>query len=186
MTNENKSVISGEELEDLLCNATVEYTIVKLKELIKKSEENSRDFVNSLLSAEENTEGENLYIDEVEEIDRQFTLHDKKLDLKSLFKKLTHSKDTKDKEYYLEEIYRVYSNPCKDCKEVSDYLKINFLKEYLQEILEKNNIIIRIKSKDLSNEIDKIIDIWVESLVTFNCNNRLAEKFQKELNKLYA
>lgn len=168
MKNKNNTI------EEQLCNLTTEYTCLQLKNLIREATDNERDFDENLLKDLKEITFAYNYIDEVEELEVDFPLHNKKEDLLTHLDKIRNSKNLIEKECYLGQIYNTYSNYCNKCNYI-DYLKRNDLKEFLL-----NNISIK------DENIKTIIDIWISTLDTFNCQNKagVSIEFQKQLSNL--
>ncbi|MGL5244325.1 MAG: hypothetical protein ACRC7R_03975 [Sarcina sp.] len=189
MSSELKNLMPCQELEELLCKYTIDYTCDRLRNLINKSECQSKDFNSDLLKADESTDVfQYEYIDEVEELERDFPLHNKSEDFKRLLNKLSMATSTKEVECYLGETYNTYSNFCSDCGKIFDYLNVDKLKKYIKtEILNSKKFINTIKGSNLLTQFDEVIDLWVSTLSTFNCtsDDTINDKFQESIKKYF-
>ena len=184
MQNINNQLIRSTELEEQLCNFTIEYTSIQLQNLIKKAIEDEKDFYENLVTDLKEITFAYNFIDEVEELEVDFPLHNKKHDLVEFLNKIKTSKNLNQKEYYLGQIYNTYSNYCDKCGNVYDYLNHEDLKKYLlNRILDFNNIE---NSSIISKEMKLVIDIWVCTLTNFDPNNKdmIFDEFKEKLASL--
>ncbi|MPQ42217.1 hypothetical protein, partial [Clostridium tarantellae] len=181
MSSKLKNLIPCQELEEFLCKNTVDYTCNRLRKLINLSECESKTFDDDLSKANESDVYQYEYIDEVEEFEKNLPLHNKTEDFKRLLNKLSMATSTEEVECYLGETYNTYSNFCNDCGKNFDYLNINKLKEYIKnEISNSKKFINIINGSNLLTQIDEIINLWISTLSTFNCNNEdtISKNFQ--------
>ena len=184
MQNNNNQLTKSRELEEQLCNFTIEYTIIQLKKLITTAHEEEKYFDENLIKDLKEISFSYDYIDEVEELEVDFPLHNKKQDLTEFLNKIKDSKDLNQKEHYLTQIYNTYSNYCDKCGNKYDYLNHDELRKYLlTKILYFDNID---NSSVISSEISSVINAWISTLNKFNPNNEnnLSDEFQKELTNL--
>lgn len=184
MQNKSNQLIKSIDLEEQLCNFTIDYTAIQLQKLIKKAVEDEKDFDENLLNDLREVTFSYNYINEVEELEVDFPLHNKKQDLGEFLNKLKTSKNLNQKEYYLGDLYNAYSNFCDKCSNVYDYLNHEELKKYLlSRVLDFNNID---NSSVISKEMKLVIDIWICTLTSFDPNNKdmIFDEFQKKLAEL--
>ena len=97
--------IKNKNLERQLCDFTIEYTCNQLKSLIKQASENDKDFDDNLLKDLQQITFAYDYIDEVEELEVDFPLHNKKQDFLDALDKIKSSKNIIQKECYLGHLY---------------------------------------------------------------------------------
>ena len=171
-------------LEKQLCNFTIEYTSIRLKELVQKAKENEVDFNDNLLKDLTEITFSYNFFNEVEELELDFPLHNKVENLLNALKTIKESNNLTDKECYLGQIYNTYSNYCDKCNNVYDYLKRDELKKYLlTNILSFNDID---PSSIVNSKIESVIDLWISTLSDFSCKNEngVSSKFQEQLGKL--
>ncbi|WP_270646581.1 hypothetical protein [Paeniclostridium hominis] len=184
MQNNNNQLTKIRELEEQLCNFTIEYTIIRLKKLITKASEEERHFDENLIKDLKEITFSYNYINEVEELELDFPLHNKKQYLTEFLNKIKYSKNLTQKERYLAQVYDAYSNYCDKCGSRYDYLNHEELRKYLlTKILSFDNID---NSSVISNEISSVVNVWISTLNKFNPNNKnnLSDEFQKELANL--
>lgn len=86
MQNKSNQLIKSTDLEEQLCNFTIDYTAIQLQKLIKKAVEDEKDFDENLLNDLREVTFSYNYINEVEELEVDFPLHNKKQDLGGIFK----------------------------------------------------------------------------------------------------
>ncbi|GAA0104680.1 hypothetical protein UT300013_13030 [Paraclostridium sordellii] len=176
--------IKNKDLERQLCDFTIEYTCNQLKILIKQASENEKDFDDNLLKNLQQITFAYDYIDEVEELEVDFPLHNKKQDFLDALDKIKSSKNIIQKECYLGHLYNTYSNYCDKCGHVYDYLKRNNLCKYLlTEITKFYNVS---NPSDEYNKLKSIVGIWITTLNTFNCKNKegVSKEFHSQLEEI--
>ncbi|XTR38185.1 hypothetical protein ACQQ2T_02070 [Paraclostridium tenue] len=88
MQNNNNQLTKIRELEEQLCNFTIEYTIIRLKKLITKASEEERHFDENLIKDLKEITFSYNYINEVEELELDFPLHNKKQYLTEFLNKI--------------------------------------------------------------------------------------------------